>query len=281
MIVVPPVTLSVAPGPAPSAKSWLAEITPASVAVPVDTWTAPRPSRPPYKPSVALPAVMLGLTGLDSVTPLARSIAAPCAALTAIMLVAEPRAELLAIRSTPASTRRPPVSTWAAALGAVIEEFQAAGPAAASTSVPLSALITWVVAEALLKGAESVSVLPPVTSKFVVVVPVGRRMSRAVLKVPVPRRPVPLAMSTTPLAALPSAPSLPKATLPPATVIGPVKSFVAFWSQRVPAPAFVIPKLPVTWPVSVRPWTTFEALAVLTVKVGMPESVVVPVNWTP
>ena len=173
------------------------------------------------------------------------------------------------------------MSTWAAALGAVIEEFQAAGPAAASTSVPLSALITWVVAEALLKGAESVSVLPPVTSKFVVVVPVGRRMSRAVLKVPVPRRPVPLAMSTTPLAALPSAPSLPKATLPPATVIGPVKSFVAFWSQRVPAPAFVIPKLPVTWPVSVRPWTTFEALAVLTVKVGMPESVVVPVNWTP
>ena len=213
--------------------------------------------------------------------PLASSISAPCVALTAIMVVAEPRAELLAIRSTPASTRRPPVSTWAAALGAVIEEFQAAGPAAASTSVPLSALITWVVAEALLKGAVSVKVLPPVTSSRAVLVPVGSRMSRAVEEVPMARRPVPVAASTRLLVALPRSASLPKASTPPATVIGPVKSLAELPKTRAPGPAFVMPKLPVTWPESVRPWTTFEALAVLTVKVGEAESVVVPVNSTP
>ena len=80
------------------------------------------------------------------------------------------------------------------------------------------------------------------------------------------------------------APSLLKARTPPVRTMLPVKLLVPLLNTMVPVPALVnTAALPVTWPLSVRPWTTFEftnELAV-TLKVGFRFSVVVPVNSRP
>ena len=61
----------------------------------------------------------------------------------------------------------------------------------------------------------------------------------------------------------------------------PVNEFVELESTSVPLPDFVRPVEPETGPDSVRPWTTFEAVAVATLKVPAPVSVVAPLNKAP
>ena len=278
VLLIPPERTRVEPVAAPIPPSLFVLITPLTVAVPERTKSVPRPSRPAKKPPPAFVVAVLRLTGLGSVIPGDSSIWAPWVFVTAKGVVLEPRARGLAITTLPPDTLRPPVSTWALAEGAESVPPQPGLLVAASTSVPLSALITCVVAEAPLKGAESVSVLPAVVS--ITFVPPARRMSRAVAKVPVARRPA-LFESTIPLPAAPSAASLGTARRPAATVTVPAKSLAELPSTSVPLPAFVRPKAPVTGPERVRPWMTFEAVALLTVKVGAAEKVVVPVNSRP
>ena len=96
------------------------------------------------------------------------------------------------------------------------------------------------------------------------------------------------------LAAFPKAASLLKAKTPPCpavftpvpTIILPTKSFEALFKTNVPAPVLVKATppgaVPVTCPLKVSPWTTFDAAAVPTLTVvKFLLNVVVPVNSSP
>ena len=274
----PPVTLSVAPAAAPMPASWFAESVPATVLAPERLCSTPRPPKPLYKPVWAPAVERLRLTGLGSVMPPESCSAAPWLVPMPTMFVAAPSAAASVIRTAPWSIWRPPVSTWADALGAVIEAFQAALPAVASRSVPLSALVTLVVAEAPPNGLVSVSVAPGTASRTFV--PEASWIVRAVEKLPAARRPA-VEESTIWLAASPRASSLVAASRPAVTATLPVNELVAFESTSVPAPDLARPKEPETGPASVRPCTTLEAVAVSTLNVPTPVSVVAPLKSAP
>ena len=65
--------------------------------------------------------------------------------------------------------------------------------------------------------------------------------------------------------------------------MSPVKVLPVLLRSRVPAPAFVVAKLPVllTRPLSVSPGTTFEAVTVVGLKVAAPVIDAAPVKSTP
>ena len=131
------------------------------------------------------------------------------------------------------------------------------------------------------KAAFSVRVLPPTTSIARVFAVVLKTILRLVVILSVARRvavPVTNGFRKMTLSASPSAPSVATESTPFwMSIIEPLspKLLLALPSTMVPAPLLMKATLPApVWPplsrlLIVRPWTTFEAEAVTTLKVGV------------
>ena len=190
--VMEPVRESVAPASAPMV------VTPASVTVPVTTLVVPLASAC-KAPPLLMPEPFKDRASPPMLTPFSCS-AAPLP-VTTVLPVTVPRAEALETFTAP----EPMVSTPFQVLLALL-----------SSSVPLSFFRSALETEVRPKAVFRVSVFPAVTSMALLAW--FKVMTRLVAKVPVARRPTPVAAFTlriTPLAPLPSAAFVETATTPP------------------------------------------------------------------